>query len=128
MTSELRGPERELEQALLGLRPSSPGLDHDLMMFRAGQAAARRRLRLWQGSTAALLVGLAISIFGGLHDARRPGPVPGGPRGAVMAAPQVPAAGSYAALRSRVLEQGVDVLPLPEAGGPLLSAGDAADL
>lgn len=128
MTSELHGPERELEEALLGLRPSSPGLDHDLMMFRAGQAAARRRLRLWQGSTGALLLGLAVSIFGGLHDARRSGPVPGTPLRAVMAAPRVPAAGSYAALRSRVLEQGVDVLPLPETGGLLLSVGDAADL
>jgi hypothetical protein len=128
MTSELHGPERELEQVLLGLQPSSPGLDHDLVMFRAGQTAVRRRLRVWQGSTAALLAGLTILVFGGPRDQPKPGPVPVESRWAATPASEAPAAGSYAALRTRVLEQGVDALPLPEARGPMPSAKDAMNL
>ncbi len=128
MTSECSGPERELERVLAGLQPSRPGLDHDLVMFRAGRAAIRRRLRVWQGCTVALLAALGISIYGGLSGLRSRGPESTEPRWTAVAPPESPGPGSYAALRSRVLRDGIEVLPLPEGRGETLSAQDATNL
>jgi hypothetical protein len=128
MTSELNGPERELERVLLGLQPSGADLDHELILLRAGQTAVRRQLRIWQASTLALLAGLGLSIFGGWHEVRKPGTLPPDSRWVAASSVKPPAPGSYAELRTRVFEHGIDALPRPETGGPTLSADDARSL
>lgn len=69
MSEDIRQPElTALESALTALKPSGPGLDHDQLMFRAGQESARRRVWPWTAATAALA--LAAAGFGGLLVAR----------------------------------------------------------
>jgi hypothetical protein len=70
MSEDLHDPElTTLETALAGLRPTPGGLDRELLMFRAGQASARRWPWPWQGATLALAV--AVAVLGTLL-ARRP--------------------------------------------------------
>lgn len=128
--------ERELELALGGLRPAGPSIDRDRMMFRAGQASAGRRDRVWQGATAALALALGLSVF-----AR---PAPRQAERIVYLTPEVPATsagpwasagtwgrgsgsprveGGYLKLRNEVLARGVDALSEPSlstrrSGGP----------
>ena len=62
----------ELEQALAGMVPTTPEIDRDALMYRAGYVAARglaaerRTVRFWQGSTVlmtAASVALAITLW-----------------------------------------------------------------
>ena len=59
----LNPAQRELEAALARLTPAASGLDHDELLYRAGQASVRRRCQAWQFSAAVttlLFVGLLI--------------------------------------------------------------------
>jgi hypothetical protein len=60
--------DKELEAALGGLKPSGAAISRDRVMFAAGQAAARRRGRVWQGVSGLLAALLLASIVW------RPGP------------------------------------------------------
>jgi hypothetical protein len=55
--------EEELASALGGLRPAAAAIDRDRMMFRAGQASAKRRSLLWQGTTVGLVLTLGVSLL-----------------------------------------------------------------
>lgn len=58
----LTSADRELALALGGLQPAATAIDRDRMMFRAGQATARRGRRGWQGLAAGLVLMLGVSI------------------------------------------------------------------
>jgi hypothetical protein len=61
--SKLDGAEREVVAALGSLRPKSPEIDRDRLMFAAGFQSAHRRLWLWRGAAGSLAALLLISIF-----------------------------------------------------------------
>lgn len=122
----LNPAQRELEAALARLTPAASGLDHDDLLYRAGQASVRRRCRAWQFSTAGitlLFVGLLI-----WQPRTTPGErivyVPVQPAPAAKLAQSessTPARpiearaveASYLQLREQVLRRGVDALPAP---------------
>ncbi len=127
----LTSAESELESALRGLRPAGASIERDQFMFRAGQASATRRGRLWQGATAALAIALAASFL------VRPSPkeverivyVPQQPPSSTDRRPAnvepfnsrgslTPFDGSYLRLRNAVLAHGLDALSAfgPPAG------------
>lgn len=60
-TDGLTPMDRELEAALGGLRIAPGAISRDGVMFDAGRASARRRSRLWQGSSAVLALLLPAS-------------------------------------------------------------------
>ena len=56
--------ERELELALVRLRPSPARLDRDRLIFEAGRLAERRRSRRWMAAAAMLgLCALLTAVF-----------------------------------------------------------------
>ncbi|GMU21996.1 MAG: hypothetical protein AMXMBFR13_20840 [Phycisphaerae bacterium] len=126
MTADQRGPERELEDALHRLRPASFAPDWSDVRIRAAQRTARRSLWTWRALSAALAAGLAVS----LALPRAPG-VADSPtvveiRQPPVAPPEVrpaPGPGSYAVLRARVEQGGLESLPVhraPQSTGPRL--------
>jgi hypothetical protein len=62
MSERLNENELELERLLGGLRPLTPGLNRDEMMFRAGQHSVRPKLRTYQAAAATLLVAFIASV------------------------------------------------------------------
>jgi hypothetical protein len=132
--------EEELAAALGRLVPVRPRIDRDRMMFLAGRASARRRLSVWQGATAALVVGLVAAVWLRPTVPQRRGAAPAPARRAAapaagpVAGPPlrlVPAAGagaSYARLRNEVLAAGLAALPPMSESRPedeLLTLADA---
>jgi hypothetical protein len=132
--NQLTPDERELEAQLAGLRPAQPAMERDELMFRAGQATAARRLHRWQGATS--LMGLALlgvwlcqpvpltppqPLLGTIPDPQKTEepPVPTVAPAAQPWLRQDPESPSpirqYLALRSRVIMEGVDALPVPLA-------------
>ncbi len=121
-----------LESALAGLAPVRADISRDRMLFRAGQAAVRRRNRLWPCATAALAVlsaalGAALVLRPGPTTVERivyvrvPVPSPAAADPAPASAPlreETPAAAeeaptdpAYLLLRREVVERGADALP-----------------
>jgi len=116
--------ERELEFALGQLKPIANMLNRDELMFNAGRAAAGRKVP-WQMLSGVLCVLLIASVLtrpnanasrkttthmnpGRLELARTSNhPVP------------VESGGSleYVTLREKVIEEGLDALPLPQGAG-----------
>lgn len=141
---------KTLESALRGLSPVRPALDQNALMFRAGQASARRHQWAWQALAASALI-LAAGL-GGMMATGAAGQrivyVNVGPRQPPVA-PQMPesspeqsppegsapaprgalAQGSYLELRQRWAtadETSEDWLPRPAAPGsvPRFSRND----
>jgi hypothetical protein len=121
--------QKELESTLAGLSPSSVDIPRDRLMFRAGQASARRRTILRLPLSIALAVMLTASLL------FRPTPPPveriehivyvpvemsDSWDGALACAeaihparPQSRSTISYLNLRDKVLTDGVEALPKP---------------
>jgi len=134
--------EQELEAALGTLTPTQAGLSRDQVMFAAGQASMRRRNRIWQGISSALVVLLLVALLW------RPEPtmIELSPEIAATGVAAVsPAAatvvdedrgqafGQYVRTRRAVLERGLDVLPASKPtrtpkGEPPLTREDLSDL
>jgi hypothetical protein len=124
-TDGLTPMDRELEAALGGLRIAPAAISRDGVIFDAGRASARRRSRLWQGSSCILALLLLASVVW------RPTPTaPQRPAETVAQHPvdispaalsaastqaidseQVRAFRRYLRMRQAVLERGVDALP-----------------
>ncbi|MDY0357938.1 MAG: hypothetical protein RBR19_18795 [Sedimentisphaerales bacterium] len=124
-TDGLTPIDRELEAALGGLRVAPATISRNRVMFDAGRASARRRSRLWQGSSCVLTVLLLASVVS------RPTPTaPQRPAETVaerkadispaalsaastpaIDAEQVRAFRRYLRMRQAVLERGIDALP-----------------
>ncbi len=64
--------DAEFEACLGHLRPKDPAIERDALIFRAGRASVRRRMRLWQSAAGLLLVALGVSLALSL----RPPPTP----------------------------------------------------
>jgi hypothetical protein len=65
MSQDLPDGLAGLEAALKGLAPEPPQLDRDQLLFRAGQASARRAGRLWPWATGVLglvAAGLGLAL------------------------------------------------------------------
>jgi hypothetical protein len=142
MSEPLSDPSlRALESALTGLAPLRADISRDRMLFLAGQAALRRRGRLFAGTAAALAVlsaalGGALLVRPGPTAAERvvyvrvPAPSPA-PADAPLApgpvrqeapspagdAEEAPPGLDYLRLRQQVVERGPDALP-PLAAWP----------
>ncbi len=129
--------QRELADALGKLKPAPSALDRGAVMFAAGRASGRRRVRLWQAAAVMLAACTLASLT------VRPGPAtvvevrtvtvspdPPAEIPVVTPAEPVPAAvdlpptatglfrpieGSYLALRNDVLARGLDALPTSPA-------------
>ena len=121
--------QKELESTLAGLTPGAVDIPRDRLMFRAGQASARRRTILWAPLSVALAVMLTTSLL------IRPTPPPAeyierivyvpvemsdSWDGALARAepihparPQSHSIISYLNLRDKVLTDGVEALPKP---------------
>jgi hypothetical protein len=114
--------DKELEAALGGLKPSGAAISRDRVMFAAGQAAARRHSRIWQGVSGTLAALLLASIVW------RPGPA--GPAQRVeMVAYESPTASPlgpidrqeaeafrrYVRTRRAVLNRGLEAIPVSPA-------------
>ena len=134
-----------VERALVSLKPAPSRVDRDALMFRAGQASARHRDRLWPLTSLAMAL-LAVT-FGALLVMRpapepterivyvtqavpQPEPVKRSFEGAAArdwAAAAAPEARrplgewSYGRLRDKVLAEGVDALPV------FMTAGEARE-
>lgn len=119
-TDGLTPMDRELEAALGGLRVAPATISRDRVLFDAGRASARRRSRLWQGSSCVLALLLLVSVVS------RPTPTaetvaqqqvdisPAALSAAstqAIDAEQVRAFRRYLRMRQAVLERGVDALP-----------------
>jgi hypothetical protein len=125
-----------LQKSLQGLVPRGAALDRDRLMFRAGQAAARRRFWIWPGLASVAMV--ACVVLAALWSLRSELPakerivyivVPASDSvsPAVVVAPQpprpapelsdyeqhVPERTEYRALRDQVVRMGVEALPQP---------------
>ena len=121
----------QFEQSLAELRPATPALSRDLVMFRAGRASARSPSRLWQGVSTALACALAVSLIQRPQptqraDGRERRPVP---QDTIATAEPIPwpaaradvgglSGGGYIHLRNAVLDRGMDALPEPRALPP----------
>lgn len=117
--------ERELEEALRTLRPSSPSVDPIALAFAAGATSARRTLWMWRSAAALLCVALGLSIVARSRQLWRTDPTPVTPSLArETPAPSVPSttftyvhqlrsAGAYLRLRNRVLTHGFEALHEP---------------
>ena len=130
-----------LESALTGLAPVRADVSRDRMLFLAGQAALRRRGRLWPCATAALAVlsatlGAALLARPEHPTAERvvyvrvaapppapddsplaPGPVREEVPATANEAEAAPPGHDYLRLRQQVVEHGADALP-PVAAWP----------
>ena len=133
--------QRELESALAAVRPARGGLNRDRVLFRAGQASARRQGLRTTGAMAVLsaLLGASAILFA-LRGAETKvvervvyREAPEAPRVAVRPVETVapsPAPASFASqseylrLRQAVLEKGLDALPAAPASATRDSLDD----
>ena len=67
---QLSAGDRELESMLGSLRPATPAIQRDAVMFQAGQRVALRRCRFWQWTSGTLAASLAAALL------MRPQPLP----------------------------------------------------
>jgi hypothetical protein len=111
--------ERELEAALAGLAPARSAIDRDRVMFCAGRASVRRRTRLWQGLSSALVVLLlALALTRPFVDESKGGsetvarPVARTPYRAIEPVDQgqIEAFRQYVRTRRAVLNRGVEAI------------------
>jgi len=118
--------DEELARVLGGLRPAATGIDRDTLMFAAGRASTQRRVRAWQGLSAAAATLLVVALVVPPRamptrvTVERPRQTPGSERIAARPAPTPAEAdavplvdASYLKLRNAVLARGVDVLTPP---------------
>jgi len=121
--------ERELEAAMMMIRPARPAIDRDRLMFQAGRASERRSMMPWQVSTVLLALAMTASLV--FRPAPRTServvyappdavaPMTGEPLAVasrVDTAGGVPDRNSYLMVRRGVLKIGPDALPAPSAG------------
>src|SRR5438045_2100928 len=57
------GADGEVERALTSLRPRSPSIDRDRLLFSAGFHSAHRRIWIWRSAAGSLAAMLLVSIF-----------------------------------------------------------------
>jgi hypothetical protein len=136
---ELSPANQELERALGELKPASPHLDRDRLMFRAGQASVKKNPIFWPALSGALSVLLAISWmvqFQSPSHSRESRELREAKLRTFKAATAEPGANpiqwvvnewespsinnspstAYLALRNRVLKRGLDGLPKERTG------------
>jgi len=127
--------QRELELALSSVRPARGGLNRDRVLFRAGQASARRqgmRMAGAMGVLSGLLATVAVMLALDTPQTRvlehivyREAPAPTHlasheaveslPQAALSPLPSPGAQAEYLRLRQAVLERGLDELPAAPA-------------
>lgn len=115
---DLTPADRELEDALRGLRPGAAGIDPLAIAFAAGAASTRRSLFMWRSAAAVLVMALGASLVVRTaqptvrdtilvqHQPRTTSPF----TYLTMETRNVP---SPWRLRDRVLDQGLDALVVP---------------
>lgn len=137
----LNAEERELAEAMAGLRPTRPGLTRDGILLETYRRAGRRQAWLWRGVAAALAAGLVLSIV------LRPPPktvekvvyvptVPASDAAPVASAtspprtyePAPPTSEHYLALRHDVLAWGMSGLPRTTTPRPTAPTPAAAPM
>jgi hypothetical protein len=69
MANEMNGADRELEDALRGLKPADARIDPLECAFHAGQHAAQKRVLVWRSTCAALAIALSAAILMPLRSA-----------------------------------------------------------
>ena len=57
------GADGEVERALTSLRPRSPLLDRDRLLFSAGFHSAHRKIWIWRSAAGSLAAMLLVSVF-----------------------------------------------------------------
>jgi hypothetical protein len=113
---DLTGADRELENRLGRIRPARHAVSRDQVMFEAGRASVRKSLHAWRATSAVLAMGMGLwwtaqasmrpSVPPSSLATQTPAPSPAGlVHGADLDE------SSYAALRSRVLQEGIEALP-----------------
>ncbi len=122
--------ERELEEAWRRLKPADVSIDRDRLLFRAGQRSVGVSLWMWRGIATVLVAGLGLSLAlqpEPRHIERvvympvvqeKPAPRETPVRtdsSDIRIARRDLSASSYRdiRLRKRVLEEGLDALPMP---------------
>jgi hypothetical protein len=126
MTADQRGPEREFEDVLHLLRPAGFAPDWSDVRLRAAQRTAQRSLWMWRAMSAALAAGLAVSLAVPRAPRVADSPAVVEVRQPPVAPPEArpaPGPGSYAVLRARVEQGGLESLPVlraPQPTGPRL--------
>ena len=127
LEQHLSGADRELEDALGGLRPrAAAGVDPLACAFEAGRTSARQSLRAWRAASGLLAATLAVVAVvlpnqsgrqtrsGTGSSVARNDALPLPPRHAVgLASSSRAGLANYYALRDDVLARGPDVLPAP---------------
>jgi hypothetical protein len=139
---ELSPANQELERALGGLKPASPRLDRDLVMYRAGQASVKKNSLFWPVISGALSVLLGVSWmvqfqsqarilkYSDLREAKPITPKAYAVESSANSTLRIAEARepmsdrnspgtAYLELRNRVLKRGLDGLPGERTGGEL---------
>src|SRR3954468_23074773 len=57
------GADGEVERALTSLRPRSPSIDRDRLLFSAGFHSAHRRMWIWRSAAGSLAAMLLVSVL-----------------------------------------------------------------
>ena len=57
------GADGEVERALTSLRPRSPSIDRDRLLFSAGFHSAHRKIWIWRSAAGSLAAMLLVSVF-----------------------------------------------------------------
>jgi hypothetical protein len=118
--------DKELEAALGGLKPSGAAISRDRVMFAAGQAAAHRHGRVWQGVSGLLAALLLASIVwhpGPAGPAQRvetvayepPAVLPTASLAEPIDRQEVEAFRRYVRTRRAVLNRGIEAIPVSPA-------------
>ena len=127
---ELNPAERELESALRSLRPApASGVDAIAAAVAAGAASRRPSIYAWRAAAAVLVVALGAAVTLPSRSATSPPAVVAEAPAVRLLATEPRGAGAYVRLRQRVLDQGLDALPIPAHASDgkakrILRAGD----
>jgi len=117
--NQLTPAQQELENALSRLQPAASNLDREKLMYRAGQASARRQKLTWPAVAALLAVLLGASLF--YQSPSQPErivyvPQPAAPDNTysslTVETKRPPRSAQYILLRNKILAEGLDVLPV----------------
>lgn len=136
--------EREVEEAWGRLKPADVSIDRDRLLFRAGQRSVGVSLWMWRGMATVLVAGLGLSLVFQpeaqlverivqvpvqrviqvpvVREERQPrqGPILATGAGVRTEARDLHEY-SYIRLRQRLLEEGLDALPMPAWTGATIT-------
>ena len=119
----------DIEARLASLRPMPADVDRDALMFEAGRASARRRVRVWQSVSAVAAIAVVVVGFWPMRLASEPAAhyAEAGPSDSIDA-PFIPlpadrtehrpiqaSSAHYFRIQKVALEHGVEALPQPRS-------------